>query len=139
MAHFQFRHAAVDQVAARVAVIVTLQDEVHTQCRERLREVQTALLVVGVVRVVGGRVDRVVVDEDGVLGLGTVLLNDVGDETDVRRVGVDSKPTGMASRAQPRAATYILWKAIRPLSALLASAAGLAVAAAGSAGSPAAP
>ena len=89
-------HAAVDQVAARVAVVVTLQDEVHTESRERRREVLTALLVVGVVRVVGRRVDRVVVDEHGVLGLAAVLRNDVGDEADVRLVGVDACAGGVS-------------------------------------------
>src|SRR4051812_39459775 len=40
-------------------------------------------------------------------------------------VACDSRPTGMASRAQPRAATYMRWKATRPVSAWFASAAGL--------------
>src|SRR5262245_15457582 len=43
--------AALDQIAARVAVVVTLKDEVYAELRERRREVHTPLLVVGVVRV----------------------------------------------------------------------------------------
>lgn len=56
---------------------MALQDEVDAHVRERTREVEPALLVVTVVRVVGGRVDRVVVDQRGPLRVVAVTGDDV--------------------------------------------------------------
>ncbi len=69
-------------------MVVTLQDEVDAELREGSREVLTALLVVGVIGVVGRRVDRVVVHERRVPGIATMRLDDVGDVADVCGVSV---------------------------------------------------
>lgn len=77
-------------------MVVALEDQVDTELGERVREVDAADLVVVVLGVGGRRVDRVVVAEHLPLGLGAVLVDDVGHVLDVRRVTAAALGGGIA-------------------------------------------